>query len=86
MYYLSCRWQFSLKSDLKPMKTVNSKPTTSDGQGIYKLVDGNGLFWGHYQVGTNWCGEVYVRGIDSHEAESLDTIEYAPFYPTASYC
>ena len=70
----------------KTMKTITNKPTISDGQGIYKIVDENGLFWGHYQVGTNWCNEVYVRKIDSHEAERLDTGEYAPFYSTACYC
>ena len=67
------------------MKTVNSIPKTSDEQGIYKVVDSNGIFWGHYQVKANWCGELYVRKIDSIEAEQLDSGEYAPFYSTACY-
>ena len=57
------------------MKTVSETPTINDPLGIYKLVS-NGLYFGHFQVGKNWCGEKYVRKVNSIEAESLESREY----------
>lgn len=46
------------------MTTLNRYPTTDDAPGSYLYVDDNGIYWGHFYVGTNWCGEKFVTDAD----------------------
>jgi hypothetical protein len=37
--------------------TVTSKPTKDMPEGLYKVVDVNGIYWGSYKVATTWTNE-----------------------------
>ena len=40
--------------------TVTSKPTTASPIGIYKVIDEQGLYWGHWSVARTWTGEISI--------------------------
>lgn len=50
---------------------INRRPTVSDKFGSYKFIDNNGIYWGTYYVGKNWCGDVFVA-----EADPRDGLPY----------
>jgi hypothetical protein len=39
---------------------VPEKPTPDMPIGTYKVVDADGLYWGHYFIGINWANQRYV--------------------------
>ncbi len=39
---------------------VTAKPTPEMPEGIYDVVDANGIYWGTYAVCVNWCRERFV--------------------------
>jgi hypothetical protein len=40
-------------------QTVKSKPKIEDVANgtVVKIIDANGLYWGHFEACENWCGE-----------------------------
>ena len=44
----------------RTIKRVTKKPTTEDPDGLYEVVDLDGIYWGLYCVFTNWYG---ARGV-----------------------
>jgi hypothetical protein len=46
------------------MTIINRYPTIEDPAGSYRFIDDNGIYWGTFYVGTNWCGERFVTDAD----------------------
>ena len=40
----------------------NHQEITSPG--LYKVIDSDGIYWGRYYAGNNWCGEFFVAHCD----------------------
>jgi hypothetical protein len=57
----------SLKVDEMYHERINRIPEETDCCGSYKVVDENGIYWGTYYVGKNWCGEKFVASADSRD-------------------
>jgi hypothetical protein len=38
------------------IKTITEKPTLALADGVYKVVDKNGIYWGTYKIVTTWTG------------------------------
>lgn len=49
------------------LKVIDRKPTIEDACGSYRVVDANGLYWGCYYIGFNWCGEKFVAEADPED-------------------
>jgi hypothetical protein len=50
-----------------PEILINRKPTESDPDGTYKVIDSNGLYWGHWYVGSDWTRTKFVAAADPRD-------------------
>lgn len=42
---------------------LDRRPTTDDPCGTYKIIK-EGIYWGHWYVGINWCNDKFVAEAD----------------------
>lgn len=49
-----------------PVAVLQTIPTADMPLGVYKVICSRGLFWGHYKVCRNWCGDRFVMPVYEH--------------------
>lgn len=45
---------------------VSAMPTVASPEGTYIIIR-DGIFWGHFYVGSNWAGEKFIARADPRD-------------------
>ena len=51
----------TMQAQFNQATKVTAKPTADMPEGLYKVVDSKGIFWGYFRVSKTWYGAKFVQ-------------------------